>query len=1174
MSLDSESESESEWEVEGQGESDSQGDSRDDSDMSMSFLISKDKEATGSTATATTGVAHSNSTSRDTVRHHWHTSNSEADSTADSTELLPSAVQAPDSSRGCCRSRVLLVAVSVLLLTVAVSVWIPLAGLLDPLTVHLSLRFPSLPWALPAARLLPSDVPLPAESGNQRSAPFTPRRLDTQLSSSLAALYNPSRNPTDSVPSALPDLVELSSNHSSPSASPVRSLLSCLAAASTGTSSSSSSSSSASRPSLRRVGVVSSTQPAPSAVSLSLALRSSMWCVLVVTAATATANTAAGAADANATAAAVDSFHQLGLHDSLGLAATAEEEGERLAERLIVVSADELLSLPYASSARGAAGHWSMSRAKNVAYLLAIHAGADVVYDTDSAAPVVSSSDLPAMYMSHTFSIPRIDQRTVMRHTLSLPLPVDRRTRPPSNHSAVRPLSAGSSLHNISAVLLNPYPWLGHAELWPRGFPIPQVEHSLDRINASSDSLHEQYQHCLPVIQQLVPEQRSELDLDHHAEWFARMQHKRQQPEQQQEEQQEMATPPERVGLPFRSFAPVNGQSSVWLSSALSLLLLPVTVHPRVADIWRSYFAETLLSYGRVNNRPYDASLHSDSRQGADWAGPDGVSLLAGDIEPCVAFSRAQTLRNNRSASPAVVVDPIERPFAEEAERLIAFLASRQHGQPFDLLTRARQRIQPQQYGEVTQLHLMAELYADLYEAGLVEWDDVQAAIDWVTDMRSVAAVREADNARYPRRQDELNNPPYLDPAPSLFLPAIPHGQQAMAVCINFNFVPADNSLWQVLRYHSRLHDRMAVVLPVPFHALSAHQRHWFAHLFPQVHVLEAVEEADGRCQQYSLLRCLEWANSTGALLDGDEVRGVLYMADDMWFDFYEVLYPRSQHPDALPTFTNVSLFHTHLTYPLDEFWYPLPVMELNMALEADSVGNWEWLDGGRGPYFRFLKHVWRAWPQEWRDMLSSVIGTPDTVVTNAVADLVYVPTSRQQLHNLMTVLRHTLYGIPQPEWCVFSEVLLTQLVHLAMMLSGVQPAIPLPAEGPYYDRQYETLYFHPDRNATTLYAQLHRFLTGPPPRPSLPPLPPGNSTRVRPVPLRVDGYRWDRGDVAWLRRHVLSGDGDPVFLHPLKLSRGAGGERHEGYVGGMERMTRRMDEARRQGGRGDSDTL
>ena len=1032
-----------------------------------------------------------------------------------------------------------------LFISALLTVCVPVVTVVDPLSLHVSLRSHSLLWAATATVRLPIDAVSPQRSIEPRT--IHPRRADDNLSASIVALY-----------AALPPLPELSSP-SFDSVLAVRSLTRCLDAAS----------SASGPPSLRRVAVVSSDDSAPSAVSLSLALRRSHWCVLVV-----------GLEDAatftSRVAAALDPFHQWSseLHDSLQLADSGAEEQARLAQRLIYVSAQALSTLPYALSGLRLGLQWPLQRARSVAYLFAMHAGADVLYDSEDGAPVVTSSDLPALYMSHAFATPSLRQRTLFRRTLPTLLNDTRSRRRTSNFSSVRALSADPSVYDVSAALMNPYPLLGHSRLWPRGFPTSQAERSLgpvERPPLLPD--HQQSQHCLPAIQQFVPAQPSALDMDRYGEeWMARspVQHNTQQPQQSQSASRRPGQRDEvRWSLPFDAYAPVNALSSVWLSSALSSLLLPLTVPPRVSDIWRSYIAETLLSYGRVNNRPFNLSHHSDSHRNADWRGPGWSNLLPADIEPCVVYLTATTLPVTRPER-SNVVDLTEQPFADKAEWLIALLSTRQHGQPFDLLTRARRRIQPHLYGEVSQPHLLAELYADLYEAGVLGWDDVQVAIAWVTDALSIAAMRQQDNARQPRQQDDFTHPPLPAPQPTHFLPTLPHRQRGMVVCVNFNFAPADNSLWQLLRYYSRLHDQLAIVLPVSFGELSAHQQYWLTRLFPQVQLLQAAEEVEGRCQQYSLLRCLEWANSSG-VLEGGDVQGVLYTADDLWFDFHEVLYPRPQQAGALPTFTDVSLSNTRLTYPLDEFWYPLPVMELNMSAPGDSISSWEWLNGHQGPYFAYLKHVWRHWPQQWRDLLSSVTGVQDSVVTNAVADLVYVPRSRQQLHTLLNVLRYTLYDIPQPAGCVFSEVLLTQLLHLSMLLSGVTPAILLPCCGAEYDHQYETLYFHPpgfERNVTAFYAQLHRYLTEPLSRPGLAALPTAHEARVRPVPLRVDGYRWERKDVTWMRRVLIEGDGDPVFLHPVKLTETAGGDVHEAYTASAERMLRRMDEARSERGK------
>jgi STELLO glycosyltransferases len=49
------------------------------------------------------------------------------------------------------------------------------------------------------------------------------------------------------------------------------------------------------------------------------------------------------------------------------------------------------------------------------------------------------------------------------------------------------------------------------------------------------------------------------------------------------------------VAVPKGSFAPYNAQATLHLYSALWSLLLPVTVHGRVSDIWRGYATKRLL---------------------------------------------------------------------------------------------------------------------------------------------------------------------------------------------------------------------------------------------------------------------------------------------------------------------------------------------------------------------------------------------------------------------------------------------------------------------------------------------------------------------------------------------------------------------------------------------------
>ena len=55
------------------------------------------------------------------------------------------------------------------------------------------------------------------------------------------------------------------------------------------------------------------------------------------------------------------------------------------------------------------------------------------------------------------------------------------------------------------------------------------------------------------------------------------------------------------VAIPQDKFVPWNSQMTVILREAFVLMYLPVTVHGRVSDIWRSYFAEAIMSQFDMN---------------------------------------------------------------------------------------------------------------------------------------------------------------------------------------------------------------------------------------------------------------------------------------------------------------------------------------------------------------------------------------------------------------------------------------------------------------------------------------------------------------------------------------------------------------------------------------------
>ncbi|CAK9053325.1 unnamed protein product [Durusdinium trenchii] len=138
--------------------------------------------------------------------------------------------------------------------------------------------------------------------------------------------------------------------------------------------------------------------------------------------------------------------------------------------------------------------------------------------------------------------------------------------------------------------LMNPYPSFqpscGH--MWPRGFPLDYVQ-AQETFNKTIvvKTLHGFVQCMLrraPAVQQFLADEDPDVDAIFRLTRrlpcsFAGL---------------DEALPPV-MAIPPRSFTPYNAQATVHLYDAFWGLLLPVTVHGRVSDIWRAYLTQKLL---------------------------------------------------------------------------------------------------------------------------------------------------------------------------------------------------------------------------------------------------------------------------------------------------------------------------------------------------------------------------------------------------------------------------------------------------------------------------------------------------------------------------------------------------------------------------------------------------
>lgn len=188
---------------------------------------------------------------------------------------------------------------------------------------------------------------------------------------------------------------------------------------------------------------------------------------------------------------------------------------------------------------------WRHFGRKNVGFLFAIAHGAKVIYDTDD---------------DNRLKEPRIP---ILGDELA------------ANVSWPEGDPGGPGL-------MNPYPSFqpscGH--MWPRGFPLDYVQAQ----ETFNKTIVVKTLRRAPAVQQFLADEDPDVDAIFRLTRrlpcsFAGL---------------DEALPPV-MAIPPRSFTPYNAQATVHLYDAFWGLLLPVTVHGRVSDIWRAYLTQKLL---------------------------------------------------------------------------------------------------------------------------------------------------------------------------------------------------------------------------------------------------------------------------------------------------------------------------------------------------------------------------------------------------------------------------------------------------------------------------------------------------------------------------------------------------------------------------------------------------
>lgn len=196
---------------------------------------------------------------------------------------------------------------------------------------------------------------------------------------------------------------------------------------------------------------------------------------------------------------------------------------------------------------------WRHFGRKNIGFLYAIAHGAKVIYDTDDDNRLKELKIPIAGY----------DESSTTR--LKGPMSISQPVEPPGRSDVFNPYPSFA-------------PTCGH--VWPRGFPLDHVMNK----GVQNWTLAPGQLERPPAVQQYLADEDPDVD--------AVFRLTRQLPCSFRGLPEGL---PGVLATPPQVFLPYNAQATVHLYEAFWGLLLPVTVHGRVSDIWRAYLTQKLL---------------------------------------------------------------------------------------------------------------------------------------------------------------------------------------------------------------------------------------------------------------------------------------------------------------------------------------------------------------------------------------------------------------------------------------------------------------------------------------------------------------------------------------------------------------------------------------------------
>ena len=290
---------------------------------------------------------------------------------------------------------------------------------------------------------------------------------------------------------------------------------------------------------------------------------------------------------------------------------------------------------------------------KNVAYLYAAAQGAEWIFDFDDDNNYVQDSFETALKGSITFELqPPMDNRR--NYSVHNPLPL------------FRPVSKGKAV----------------SRMWPRGLPLDEVK----QVQVTR-SVHQEVN--VGIVQCLA---NGDPDVDAIFRLTS-------------DTPVTFSEPNMRVLLPVNGYSPLNAQAT-WIHRSMAhMMLLPISVHGRVSDIWRSYILER--------------AAHAAGQR--------------------VAFNSACVV-HDRNVHSYLSDYMAERPLYEQAGEFIRVLA--------------------EIADEDLEQNPLQVLYAALYEHGLIEESDLQLAHAWMSDLARLGIKSGASKKTAPAVPPKTTTPP------------------------------------------------------------------------------------------------------------------------------------------------------------------------------------------------------------------------------------------------------------------------------------------------------------------------------------------------------------------------------------------------------------------------------